>query len=428
MNKDWRDDLLPASFRGVTGHVTDSGLGGKLGRRIAKHEYPLREGAPNVDDMGPVGEEFPVEFFYVGDDVKAWREEMRIAINTPGPGKLVHPRLGEMMVQIGDARWRYKGNKESVVMTFHQAAPESPTTQTTDTAVTLSDSAASCLAAAEQLGGDVLEQAADEGFSLETIIDTVQNAGDTLRQINGRIDAALQPVQDAAQAIDALGNEINELISQPRSAIAAIAGAVSEVLGLSNDISSALDGYKNLGALWGSVDDTGTYPVTSNWNYQEPLPLTTPQRVREATYNTAVRDVVRVAALATTMTVLADNSEAIGIADNAASPFDSANQAYAMRDELLAQIDAIALNLSIDSATLYTRLMDMQAALVAHIEAHGNTLPRVNSVSFNNTLPALVIAHQLYGDANRADDLISRNNLSAPLFVDAGTSLEVLNA
>jgi prophage DNA circulation protein len=428
MENDWRDDLLPASFRDILGHVSDSRLGGKLGRRIAKHEYPLREGAPNVDDMGPVGEEFPVEFFFVGDDVKAWRNEMRVAINTPGPGKLVHPRLGEMMVQAGEARWRYQGNKESVIVTFHEAAEESPTTQVTDTAAVLSDGVAACLMAAEDVSAGVLDAGIADGFSIEAITNTIQTAGDTLRQINGRIDAALQPVQDAAQAIDALGNEIGQLISQPRSAIAALVGVVSSVLGLGNDIKTAFDGYKNLGALWGSVDDSGTYPVTANWDYQEPLPLTTPLRIRDARYNRAVRDVVRVAGLTTTIAVLASSSQAVSIADNAQSPFDSADQAYTLRDELLTEIDAIAVNLVIDSAELYAQLMDLQAALVAHVEAHGNALPRVNTININNTLPALVIAHQLYGDANRVDDLISRNQLRAPLFVDAGTSLEVLNA
>ncbi len=428
MDKDWRDDLLPASFRDVDGHVHDRSLRNKLGRRVAKHEYPLREGPPSVDDMGPVGEEFDIEFFYIGDDVKRWRNDMRIAVNTAGPGKLIHPRLGEMIVQAGAANWRYTGNKESVVITFYETEDENLTTQTADTGSDLIAAANGSLAAAIDVGGDILESALSEGFSVEGITGTVTGATDTLRSINGRVDALLQPAQDAAQAINDFGNELGELISKPRAAIAAIAGLVSTVLGVGNNTAHAFDGYKNLGALWGSVNDAGPYPVTTGWDYQEPLPLTTPQRLREATQNRAVRDVVRVAALATTVKVLAESSQTVSITDNESSPFDSADHAYAVRDEVLAQIDEIALQSSATSADQYAQLMDLQAAVVAHIESHGNSLPRVNTIRFNNTLPALVVAHLVYGDATRVSDVVSRNNLRDPLFVDAGTSLEVLNA
>jgi prophage DNA circulation protein len=50
-------------------------------------------------------------------------------------------------------------------------------------------------------------------------------------------------------------------------------------------------------------------------------------------------------------------------------------------------------------------------------------------VSYNNktTLPALVIAYKVYGDATRDIDIITRNNLPDPGFVSAQL-LEVLDA
>lgn len=42
------------------------------------------------------------------------------------------------------------------------------------------------------------------------------------------------------------------------------------------------------------------------------------------------------------------------------------------------------------------------------------------------TMPALLIAHRVYGDARRADDIVSRNRIAHPGFVSGGQVLEVL--
>ena len=43
------------------------------------------------------------------------------------------------------------------------------------------------------------------------------------------------------------------------------------------------------------------------------------------------------------------------------------------------------------------------------------------------TLPALVIAHRLYGDATRADEVCVRNNVRHPGALRGGMALEVLS-
>jgi prophage DNA circulation protein len=46
-------------------------------------------------------------------------------------------------------------------------------------------------------------------------------------------------------------------------------------------------------------------------------------------------------------------------------------------------------------------------------------------VRFSATLPALVVAHRVYGDATRADEIVSRNRVRHPGFVPGGIALEV---
>ena len=75
---------------------------------------------------------------------------------------------------------------------------------------------------------------------------------------------------------------------------------------------------------------------------------------------------------------------------------------------------------------LYPALVALRAALVADIAARGANLPGVVNFTPAAVLPAVVIAHRLYGDATQADSLIARNAIRHPGFVPAGEPLEVL--
>jgi len=42
-------------------------------------------------------------------------------------------------------------------------------------------------------------------------------------------------------------------------------------------------------------------------------------------------------------------------------------------------------------------------------------------------MPAIVLAYRLYGDAERADEIVARNRVRHPGFVPGGQPLEVLS-
>ena len=67
----WRDRLLPASFRGARFFVaTDTRQGG---RRLAVHEYPLRD-IPYAEDLGRKARTYAIEAVLVGPNTIAiWR-------------------------------------------------------------------------------------------------------------------------------------------------------------------------------------------------------------------------------------------------------------------------------------------------------------------------------------------------------------------
>ncbi|MGB9090191.1 MAG: DNA circularization N-terminal domain-containing protein, partial [Pseudomonas farsensis] len=95
----WRDQLFPASFRGV-GFFVD-GDSAPVGRRVQLHEYPQRD-KPLVEDMGAQTRRFKLTAFVVGDDCFVQRDNLLHALSQPGAGELVHPWFGRMTVTAGD--------------------------------------------------------------------------------------------------------------------------------------------------------------------------------------------------------------------------------------------------------------------------------------------------------------------------------------
>jgi prophage DNA circulation protein len=102
----------------------------------------------------------------------------------------------------------------------------------------------------------------------------------------------------------------------------------------------------------------------------------------------------------------------------------TSEQAVALRDALVAQID-VELEVNDPPAEVATALTQMRAAVVRDVAARAEFLLKRASYTPKTVLPALVLAHRIYQDANRADELVARNDVSHPAFVPA-RPLEIL--
>lgn len=108
--------LYEASFRGVPFHVTKIDL--KVGRRTVTHEYPQRD-KPYVEDIGRATRKLTFTAFVVGDDYIEQVEKLIKAVETEGPGTLVHPHLGEMkccLEQVSTITFTYATRTATVVL------------------------------------------------------------------------------------------------------------------------------------------------------------------------------------------------------------------------------------------------------------------------------------------------------------------------
>jgi prophage DNA circulation protein len=75
---------------------------------------------------------------------------------------------------------------------------------------------------------------------------------------------------------------------------------------------------------------------------------------------------------------------------------------------------------------MYYALVELQTRLIRRVDDAATDLLRADYVTIAAPVPALVLAHQVYGDATRAEELTTRNSLTDPNFVPTGTEIEVL--
>jgi prophage DNA circulation protein len=143
----WRDNLVPASFRGVVFHVEASSRAG--GRRTVVHEYPKRND-PYAEDMGRHAIRWNFTGYLIlrdkgiGADLITQMRRLNTALDADDAGMLIHPTLGSMLCMC--ERWSYgdqrqKGGYLEYDMQFVEAGVPAMGIVGTDSAQALQNSA-----------------------------------------------------------------------------------------------------------------------------------------------------------------------------------------------------------------------------------------------------------------------------------------------
>ncbi|WP_410694698.1 DNA circularization N-terminal domain-containing protein, partial [Citrobacter freundii] len=97
------EDLRDASFRGVSFYLVDNE--GTSGRRAIPRAYPKKE-VGWTEDNGAVLTQQQINGKLIGKNYQSQLEALLRALNTPGPGELIHPWFGIQKVQIGKVTHR----------------------------------------------------------------------------------------------------------------------------------------------------------------------------------------------------------------------------------------------------------------------------------------------------------------------------------
>lgn len=394
----WRDKMQQGSFRGVPfGCISQETEGG---RRVARHEYPGRDD-PWPEDMGRKGRVHSLELHIVGAGYMDGRDAMLTALEKAGPAELIHPWLGRLNVQVETYRLREstrEGGMATFSVSFVQAGKQQFPTAAADTTVAVTKMADIASGAAKAAFVGAFSVSGQPAWVGDAAIATLNAMAVQINRLRSTMPQAISPLLSINNAARNFSTAVNSLIRTPSLLADQIVGMIENIGAITSDPLPGLDAYRALGIFGDSM-------ITPQ--------VTTPARSAEAVNQQALIRLVK-------------RSGLIASARAGAQVVpDSSTAALILRDDLAERLDSEML--TADDAT-YLAIADLRAAIVRDLTTRAITLPRIGSYTPQATMPALVLAHRIYGDAIRDADITSRNAIRHPGFVQGGQPLEVINA
>lgn len=438
------DQLEKASFRGVAFHVASHESTG--GRRVASFEFPGRD-RPYNEDLGRRAESYSIEAYVVGDDWRARRDALRAACAAAGAGELVHPFYGRVKVVCTEIKTREETNAvgfAKLALTFKEDGPAAEPTQSADTRAAVAEAAdeardavvedfeeswdtdgASHIgdAAAEDIGltggefGNVFGADGLADFDLGRALADFSPAG---------ASGAASWIRDGAMVasrVVAIYDAANLAFKTVVSVPLVIKGAIMAAIHLPATIRSAL--ARDMAANKALLRQIAFRNLFDFSLKRTDAPAPTPSLIQAAQNAAALEELVtRLAVVAA-----AEAASAAIVEEDVARRIDTplavptVEAALEMRD---AVADAIERKAESASDPVHQALSALRVAFVSDVARRAVDLPRLARFEPAATLPALVIAHRLHGDASREAEIVRMNRVRHPGFVPGGRSLAVL--
>jgi prophage DNA circulation protein len=379
----WREKMGPAKFRGVPFYVRSAGH--STGRRNVIHTFPFKR-KPYVEDMGPQVRTFTVEAYVIGDDYLDQRDRLLTALETEGPGELVHPYYGTRRVALAsDPRVEERmedGGMAVFSLEFIETDDALQPTAVVDAPAKVSQSAISARASA---GAAFISRYVTDATMKDSVAGALRSATLKISDVATKANMATQELALMKRRVDTFTSSISSVVDSPDTMLAGL----TEIF--SGFTSSPVDVYDF---------DAGTRP-----------PGTTQSRLDEqACFDSTQQLIQRLAVI-----------QAAELAPSVT--YDSYEDAVTARDAIADLLDE---QMEVAEDDAFPALMQLRADLVKAVPGEDSDLPRLVTYTPPVSLPSLVIAHRLYGDVDSEQDLVNRNGVKHPGFVPGGVELEVL--
>jgi prophage DNA circulation protein len=394
--------FLPiASFRGIPFRIESADT--SFGRRNVTHEYPLRD-TPYAEDLGKKAREYTINAYEMGTGYTVLRTLLINAIEkNKTPGMLIHPIFGPKTVTPKNCTHRFsnrEGGIEYFELTFVEAGSNLFPDIVTDFIGLFNIGKIDALSSMITRFAVTYSIAKAPEFlrSASTTLGTDVSDSVLSSASFGVINSAAYP--DFLSDNTAYQDNIQTLTAAPEDFAKGITGLTSSLSTLYDNPTDAYEAQKSL------LDfDSGILPVNPS----------TPNRLRQKNNQAEIINLTKGA-------VLVEMAAAI-----MRMTFDSVDDAIAMRDEFDALIDAqmtLMANDGIDAQ--YVALADIRTTVLGYINEVAIALYRVVEVAILDSMPALVFAYNKYGDAERDQEIIDRNNITNPAFLPPHSNIQAL--
>lgn len=410
------EELRDASFRGIPFYFVD--VEGTGGRRAIPHSYPKKE-VGWTEDHGAVLTQQQINGILLGNDYQAQFNRLLAALNTPGPGELVHPWFGVQQVQAGKVTHKLsteEGGIAYVSFEVFEAGEQLFPTQKEDTTATTLSAADSVKAALAN--GDYFAALDGVGSMVDTLLDDLQGFVTNLPTLPDELNEwmdRLNRFKDLAGII----------VATPGELIRDMTNLISDMKDLVTEAPWALQVYDQLRAKWDG--DRAAQSATKSLADNVAVNATTgfassvtPTALVDITdeMNTNIDDF----RLVVVTSALVAKAETV-----ATATFQTSQEAQSTGDELAERLGEQSID-AVESGQreLWRSLRALRFAVVNDVRIRSVQLPELRRVSTRQTTPVMLLAWRETGDAEQRDVLVTRNRLRYPSFILPSQVIEVV--
>jgi len=405
-DRTWRDDLLPASFRGISFLIDQAAV--PAGQKGQLHEFPQRD-EPYFEQLGKQSQVHKMSAWVIGDDCFVRRDKLLEALEVEGPGELVHPWLGRMQVKVGECsvtHSRKEGGVAQFELTFYPDLPRKYPTATANTRQQVAQ--------------------ASEGL---------------LDSALARYKAAMAKVDAARLNIIGLRNSLSNVYNVIQQQFAPLVGLFTNLSGF---VQSLINSPGALGALFSGYfsDFSGMSFSRPGSSYRGTVARASQHSEAVSNINTvsqasgvdtakaaqATADLVQDALLVQVGLIISEMPVAVQpVAVDSVPAIDHQAVAPVERPEVPVADDVIELRDTLSEAIWeaslkadpehYRALATLRQVVVKHLTAVAASGVRLVDITPAQTLPALVLAYRRFGDSTREGEVVQRNRIRHPGFV-----------
>ncbi len=362
---------------------------------MALHQYPQQE-EHWAEDLGQNAKSETLDVYVLGTNYDTQKDALLLALDKPGSGTLVHPYLGALDVQMGEYTWTIsskQGGYCKITIEYSRAGTRQFPADQQQNGKQLLDC---CNAAKAHFNNDfsnVFSVLGYPAFVLQSALDQLTDMTsfiESLKQLGALFN------DDDAMSVTKLGGLITapELLAKNLSTL---------ITSINHDVpllAETFSLYELMAERLSGVITVATYK--------------TPSREQQLLNQAALNQLIKGLSIVESASMIAGRD----------SVFPTYSAAMIIRDTLLNDLDA-AIQTSSDGA--YGALANLQSAIVKRVDDIAPGLQKIEHIQLAQSIPVLVLAHQLYQTADKAEELIARNQIIHPLFVPAGKALEVLS-
>lgn len=385
-------ECIAASYDGVPFFFEETETSG--GREIVTTALPFSDKHVN-QDIGKKVKGFSLSIYLVGKDCELDRERLEEAFNREGAFEFVHPYYGKFNARCTEYKFKYTSNVYEYAEGEATFVPEEDPKKSARSVV---DLRGTVIAKAEQ-NLDSAKGNFAENFSIidkaKSVVDSVSSQVSSLMD---SIESARQSMRDVSEFVQTV-SKIRENIQLVLNTPTDFAARIQDLLTLTKETVSPDGGFNNYVNESLAVMSSRSEASESSGSTASGLIAEIDRLVVMSAASMAVQSVVN-------------------------SSFVSADEARKMHDNVATVFETAAS--SMESVGDYANLADLEATALKYLRDEMSKLAEVVEIPLSASRNVLSICFDCYGNLDKLDDIIERNDIGDPLLVTR-ESLKVLS-